>query len=210
MKLLSAMYLAPDPFFLFEDCLPVTDPTHLEEEPNSVLLLWGGADIAPSYYKQRANNFTSAWDSPSPRDRREQRLIEKALAMKMPIIGICRGAQFLCALAGGKLIQHVNGHGNNHYIRTHMGELVYSNSTHHQMMIPNKAGRILAWSDTPQSDIYVGEDDYFLPQNPEKEVEVVYWPKWKALGIQGHPEYMDKDSDFVKYCQSLVQEYILC
>lgn len=209
MKLLSALYKAPDPFFMFDDCIGIVDKGHLSEfaPDESVLLLWGGADISPSYYKQSPSVYTTANFWPSKRDWQESRMIDHAIDVGMPIIGICRGAQFLCAKSGGKLVQHLSGHEGNHHITTKENRTLLANSTHHQMMLPDESGEVLAWATTRQSKGYWDGDGEMEP--PEKEVEVVWWDKWKALGIQGHPEYMSPKSSFVAYCQSLVKEYIL-
>lgn len=205
--LLSAMYIANDPFFLFDNTVPVVMPEALEEfDPkDTVLLLWGGADISPYYYNE-VPVYTNAKYWPSDRDWREALLIRKAKELGMPMIGICRGAQFICCLAGGKLFQDVGGHEGNHRISTNNGMTLVANSTHHQMMVPNEEGEVLAWSTEPMSKKYLGQDGLCTP--PEKEVEVVWWKNWKALGIQGHPEYMGKNSPFVRYTQQLVRKYI--
>lgn len=209
MKLLSALYHATDPFLLFDDCIGIVDKTHLSEfDPaDSVLLLWGGADISTSYYKQSPSVYTTARFFPSKRDWQEAQMIDHAVEVGMPIIGICRGAQFLCAKAGGSLVQHLSGHEGNHHITTKEGRTLLANSTHHQMMLPDESGEVLAWATTRQSKDYWDGDGEMAP--PEKEVEAVWWSKWKALGIQGHPEYMTPSSSFVGYCQQLVKEYIL-
>lgn len=208
MQLLSALYEAPDPFFLFDKCTGIVDPEDMEsfDAKDTALLLWGGADISPSYYKQFPA-YTNATSWPSKRDWKEERLIKKAVEMGMPIIGICRGAQFLCALTGGALVQHLDNHEGNHLITTNDGHTLLANSTHHQMMLPNQDGEVLAWATSQMSPRYFDGRGEMAP--PEKEVEVVWWKKWNALGIQGHPEYMAPKSPFVRYCQSLVKEYIL-
>ena len=79
-------------------------------ETNSILILHGGADISPSLHNKKAAPWTHANDYPSPRDKAEVALAQRAIAPNIPIFGICRGAQLLTALAGGTLVQHVNGH----------------------------------------------------------------------------------------------------
>lgn len=37
-------------------------------------------------------------------------LYNNAKRLQIPMVGICRGAQFLNVMAGGKMIQHVEGH----------------------------------------------------------------------------------------------------
>ena len=43
---------------------------------------------------------------------------------------------------------------------------------------------------------------------PEKECEVVYYPKTNCLGIQPHPEMMDLNSNGVKWFQMILNKFI--
>ena len=63
-------------------------------EGADALLLWGGTDINPVFYKQDWHITTerSGHDkSPSLRDMVEWHLMHEARRLKIPIIGICRG-----------------------------------------------------------------------------------------------------------------------
>jgi hypothetical protein len=40
------------------------------------------------------------------------------------------------------------------------------------------------------------------------EPEIVLWPEIKALGIQGHPEWVVKTSDFYKLTVQLLKEHL--
>jgi len=205
MKLYSGYYEAQDPFFLFDSCEGVASPSQLEK--GGVLLLWGGSDISPEIYDQTPNSYVSA-TTPSKRDIVEMSLVRRAWKLGMPTIGICRGGQLLCAMNGGSLVQHVDGHHNKHMITTSEGTRILANSTHHQMMLPDAVQHeLLAWSTWPMSMVYYGEDNRKL--SIEREAEAVWFPKTQSLCIQGHPEYMPKDSDFVKYCQHLVKKFII-
>lgn len=198
--------------------------------PKGALILWGGADISPSIYGQKPSKHTSAGKELSERDKLELALASAAIRQQIPIIGICRGAQLLCALAGGKLVQHVSGHGNDHTIRTSEGQQVITSSLHHQMMFPwgmkREKFKILAWADPLKSEEYIGENDVDvdfgdnlidvvaseLPVHHASEIiepEVIYFPEIKGLGIQGHPEFIANiRHPFVQYTKELVDEYI--
>ena len=85
------------------------------------IVLWGGADISPVLYDE-----TPFWNSgprePTDRDLFEWELMRQAKKKGIPIIGVCRGAQIMCAFAGGKLVQHTTQHTNTvHKITTHDG-----------------------------------------------------------------------------------------
>lgn len=192
------------------------DKTHnvMEKGCNGIdaLLLWGGEDISPSYYGEKPNqNTDNRQGVPTRRDIQEWNAMKWAFQNRIPIIGVCRGAQFLCAFSGGKLVQHVNGHHRNHAVKTSTGLTMTTSSCHHQMMYPwDIKHEMLAWSLLPQSTTYQGEDNKVYPNMWGKpEPEVVYFPRTRGLAIQGHPEWMQANDEFVLYCQELVVNYFL-
>jgi putative glutamine amidotransferase len=71
------------------------------------LLLTGGADIDPSHYGERDQGSESVEHD---RDELEHAAWQVAVSRGLPILGICRGFQAMNAFAGGKLLQHVDGH----------------------------------------------------------------------------------------------------
>jgi putative glutamine amidotransferase len=68
------------------------------------LLLTGGTDVDPELYGQTRQDETETPDR--PRDRMENRLLREALKADLPVLGICRGMQFLNVFHGGTLVQH--------------------------------------------------------------------------------------------------------
>lgn len=178
------------------------------------LVIWGGEDISPSIYDQPVSKYTYAPAVPSHRDRIEMDACVAAIERNIPIIGVCRGAQLVCALAGGRLIQHVNGHGGSHMMECSDGTNVRTTSVHHQMMYPyDVEHELLAWAAPARSrGTYMIADNVSDPEMEDKpEPEVVWFPRIKALAIQGHPEFVrDAHTDpFVQYCMTLVDKYIL-
>jgi gamma-glutamyl-gamma-aminobutyrate hydrolase PuuD len=172
-----------------------------------ILVLHGGEDIATSIYKQYPGSYTYN-HLPSNRDKREIALVNKAMSLDIPIVGICRGAQLLTALAGGTLIQDVTGHGMNHTITTIDGEQMEVTSAHHQMCNPTGTNHeLLAWSTTNRSKHYMGEFDKQV--HMDCEPEVIYYPDMDALAVQPHPEWMSPDSEFVQYLYKLIEEKLL-
>lgn len=179
------------------------------------LIIWGGEDIATSLYGEKAGVWTGT-EELSARDRVEADACNEAIKQGKPIIGVCRGAQLLCALAGGKLVQDVRNHNRgDHLVRTSDGRLMETSSLHHQMMWPFQVEhKMLAWSEHRLSNHYAFNAERVKTATEIEalghvEPEVVYFPKIKGLAIQGHPEFQNPGDEFVLYCMDLVREYLL-
>lgn len=205
-RLFSALYQSKDPFGIFSDVVGCASPDMMDRD--GILLLHGGEDISPSIYGERNSSQCYASNRPSKRDKAEMKFVERAVALGIPIIGICRGAQLLCAMAGGKLAQHVTGHEwGKHDLEDENGFVTLTNSVHHQMMIPdNTRHKLIAWASPKLSDVYLGEDDKQL--DVAVEPELVYFEDLHALGIQGHPEYLTPANPFVQYCTKVIQNVL--
>jgi anthranilate/para-aminobenzoate synthase component II len=177
------------------------------------LVIWGGADISPSLYNDAVADMCGADWELSNRDYEEASACRAAIERDIPIIGVCRGAQLACAIAGGRLIQHVDNHGRTHGMTTDTGELIQTSSVHHQMMYPfDVEHKLLAWSSEKRSLRYIIGNNQTDPMMVDKpEPEIVWFPKIKALAIQGHPEFHgDPENDpFVQHCMKLVRQYVL-
>ncbi|GAA4982877.1 gamma-glutamyl-gamma-aminobutyrate hydrolase family protein [Kitasatospora paranensis] len=73
------------------------------------IVIAGGPDVDPERYGATRDLRT---DPPaSDRDAWELALIAAALALKTPLLGICRGMQLINVAFGGTLVQHLEGHG---------------------------------------------------------------------------------------------------
>jgi gamma-glutamyl-gamma-aminobutyrate hydrolase PuuD len=185
---------------------PTTDATLLDKAPDqiSLVVFTGGCDVSPHLYHQKTGFRTHA--NPD-RDEYEQQMFTKALAANLPMVGICRGAQFLCVMAGGQLVQDVINHGGIHTIRTSDGRLISCNSTHHQMQLPPVDAVPLAWAEPRLSaDHYLNGDNQQVAV--DREYEVVHYPTIRAIGIQYHPEWLGDDHPCVLYAQEMVRSHL--
>jgi len=194
--LYSVMYGGAYPFEdLAENVVPVRSPDQMVER-DAILVVWGGADISPALYGHKPSK--TIYTSPT-RDAVEWPCMKRAVEMGIPIIGVCRGAQMLCALAGGFLLQDVENHaGPRHTASTIDGSVIHVNSIHHQMMagLEGVEHELLAWCDVPRSPTYTWKDDLiYTPPAGFKEPEMVWFPKVKGMAIQWHPEAMAKECD---------------
>ena len=127
----------------------------------------------------------------------------------------------LCALHGGKLIQHVTNHaGSNHWIVDTGGKRYLTSSVHHQMMWPYSINNqdngikfhVLATAEHNLSSVYVFSDKVIKRKLEVPEPEVVvfnYQGATRSLAVQGHPEFMTRESPFVEYTRNLVKDHVL-
>jgi putative glutamine amidotransferase len=70
------------------------------------LLLTGGEDVNPAYYG-KLNELSKCEEIDDYRDSLELALINRALLVRMPIFGICRGEQILNVALGGTLLTDI-------------------------------------------------------------------------------------------------------
>ena len=215
MILYSAIYGGGHPF----DELPFIEKTLAVEHPDEldapgILVIWGGEDISPTLYNKAVSSYTHATHRISRRDAIEAALCKKAIEKDIPIIGVCRGAQLLCALAGGHLIQHVTHHGGRHMVELKGGGMVMTNSIHHQMMYPfNVEHEMRGWISRHLSGVHVDVSDDGLEfinglDANQPEPEYVYFPKIKGFAIQWHPEGMASTSEANKFLLKDIEQEI--
>lgn len=157
----------------------------------------GGVDVSPSMY----NEFVIRPEVEEPdrdRDRYEARVFQHATKAKL-LIGICRGAQLLCVLNGGKLWQHVTGHRGSHpcLYTDEAGKKRFVNVTsdHHQMMIPTKHGEVwgVAGKSTHRwNGFTVNERAARMTDKHMLDPEIVFFRTARNQGslcFQPHPEW---------------------
>ena len=162
-------------------------------------LFTGGHDVSPELYNEKP--LDGLVSSCMKRDRMEAYILKNAIQLDKPILGICRGIQFINAALGGTLYQdlptqyetEIEHHQNPPYdVPVHKvnvikdsplykcinSELLDVNSYHHQ-----------AVKDLPPNlkVMAVSEDGL---------VEAVYKPEQKFLwAVQWHPEFSYKTDD---------------
>lgn len=155
------------------------------------VVVWtGGADINPEIYNERALQGTY---HDLERDKYEIAAFRALPKTGGPLkVGICRGAQLLCALSGGSLWQDVEGHGHEHDVMdTRTGELITCSSLHHQEMIPPPDA--IVWGRAKEAfkkvRIDKGNKVIYAPlMTKYEDVEVLWVPHTESFCFQPHPE----------------------
>lgn len=220
MNLYSALLECWEPFdSFFPDATKKVVRRSDELKSPGILILWGGSDIHPSIYG-RSNQGSYVGNVPSIRDQDEIVLFTKAQKAGLLIVGVCRGAQLGCAMSGGILVQHVEGHEHSHRVTTKDGHVILSSSLHHQMMYPfDIPHELIAWSSAPCSPEYQGVSSEEWSKWPRRfyedlktqdviEPEIVFFPTTRCLAIQGHPEMMANDCKYNLYIHELISHEI--
>lgn len=170
---------------------PDADPEALAARLDGIIFS-GGADLHPDRYGAAADPRLGAVEP--DRDGFEFALLEAAMHVRRPLLGICRGHQLLNVWAGGTLLQHVeleqgDGHPRfgehrgerSHPVRLTRGSLAHRlygeetavNSLHHQVV-----------------DV-VGADLLVSGRSPDGTVEALEHPRLPVLSVQWHPEALD-------------------
>lgn len=176
-----------------------------------LVVFTGGEDVHPSIYSENKHHTTG---SNFERDEYERVRFDRAVFLNKKIIGICRGSQLVCALNKGILVQHQDNPNYMHNINTYDGKVLNITSTHHQAAYPFRLSedeyKVLGWTEN-MLPFHKGGNNEEL--NPKVECEIVYYPKTKSLGIQGHPEMMypsrDQSSyETIQYLQDLLDKFM--
>lgn len=189
----------------FQKFAPAGPTSLLETNPEEILcvVFTGGSDVHPSLYGEEVNRRTYANIA---RDNEDRKYFEIAKKHGIPMVGICRGSQFLCVMNGGRLVQHMDNHGGFHMIKTKDGKTLQVNSTHHQMAWPNEEAIPIAWSAPNRSPHYEGATGVKL--TPDREYEAVLYPQTNSLGIQWHPEMLPDDSEGYLFAEELIADLL--
>lgn len=185
--------------------------TEVEFPADADVIIWnGGEDIATSIYDEDSIGNSGPFLH-SPRDKAEIRLFQTfAGNPDKLLLGICRGAQLLNCLNGGKLYQDVDGHHSSHdMIDLRTMEVLKITSTHHQQMRPGPDGEVIGVSNLSTYK-RSGADglEHFQRMKEIKDgrdVEIVWYPITNTLCIQGHPEYVP-GSHYAEYTLGLLNE----
>lgn len=169
-----------------------------------LVLFKGGEDVHPSFYNEEMHPLTH---SNIQRDRYEKKIYEECVSLGKKMLGVCRGSQFLSVMNGGKLHQHIIGHGVTHPCYTidkdgEEGEISQITSSHHQCLDLDSVKdredfRVLGF--------------WFEDKTAKLVPEFATFPN--CLLIQSHPEYVCSEQGIIKgfepyieYCRNLLNE----
>jgi len=178
----------------------------------------GGTDVSPTYYGQGLHPRSQSPDI--ARDTLEKDVFLYCEGQGIPMVGVCRGAQFLCVGNNGALVQHISNHAINgrHDIITDQGTFNVS-SSHHQMMDLSGTKHTLIGYANELSEFYEGatkDNTAFrfkrevMPKDASGSViepEIVFFPETLSLCHQPHPEWQI-GSPYEKFFFDTIEQYL--
>ena len=175
-------------------------------ENADLVVFTGGEDVSPDFYGHPVHKTTQYNKA---RDLYEKKMFDLARSLNKPCLGICRGSQFACVMSGGVLVQNQPNPYFKHMIKTYDNLELEITSTHHQAAFPYEMPKdhykLLGWTENLLRFHVDGNDE---EMNPEKEAEIVFYPKTNFLGIQGHPEMLDVNSETIVYLRGLLNKFL--
>jgi len=175
--------------------LPLTEDEALLDEFTQAcdgFLLTGGYDISPSLYGQE--KLSACGDGTEGLDRMEAALLPRILAADKPLLGICRGLQFLNVSLGGTLWQDIPSQRPSHV--EHRMDAPYDRFVHRALqsedspllqIIPEREFSVN--SAHHQGICRLGEGLFPAARSEDGLVEAVCMPEKKFVyAVQWHPE----------------------
>lgn len=168
------------------------------------LVLSGGTHVHPERYGQQPQ-VTAHYDQ--QRDTTDRRLLEEAERIGIPVLGICRGAQFINVFHGGSLCQNVTP--------------LRVNTRHRPLLLPmqtvrlvsaSRLGRLMQSSVIGANRIHsqaikrLGRNLRVVALDNDHFVQAIEntHDQW-LMGVQWHPEYLLYHSGHRRIFQEFVQ-----
>ena len=156
-------------------------------------LLTGGHDVSPALYHEEP--IGDCVVCCPERDRMELLLLREALRLDKPVLGICRGIQFINAALGGSLYQDLN---TQHPSQVeHHQHAPYDVPTHTVSLLPETPLRHLLGLERLDVNSYhhqavreIAPGLVAMAVSPDGLTEALYKPDARFLwAVQWHPEF---------------------
>lgn len=156
-------------------------------------LLTGGHDVSPEFYGQERLSACGA--TSSERDAMENTVLRLAMAADKPVLGICRGIQFVNAALGGTLWQDLPTQHPSDV--PHVQRPPYDRPVHDVTVLPDTPlAKLLGVETLPVNSYHhqavrdLAEPLRPMAFSPDGLVEAVWHPEMRFLwAVQWHPEF---------------------
>ena len=166
----------------------------------------GGSDVDPALYGEARHSSSMV---NTLRDVADKVRYDEALSLGIPMVGICRGGQFLNVMCGGSMWQDVDKHAIGHLhsvLDVSTGESYDCTSTHHQMMLPTDEATIIGTADESTKRLRMdGNTSLVIQRVKGEDIEVVGYPAQNVLCFQPHPEMTEVGASCREYFFKLLE-----
>lgn len=173
-----------------------------------LVIFTGGADVNPLLYGETPHPSTFF---NKDRDEADMLVYAECLKQGIPMFGVCRGAQFLHVMHGGKLYQDIDHHNGDHNIWdvTDNTMIKSVSSVHHQSCIPNPDNGMIIVADAYKSkNRWINDKVKETGPRTAYDVEAFFYRDTCSFGVQGHPEYKGY-SEFRVWTLNKLHQYII-
>lgn len=168
------------------------------------LVLQGGVDVAPTNYGEQP--MRDEWSGDAPRDHYEIALVESAMKLNKPILGICRGHQLINVALGGTLYQDIETQVSDPL--QHRNADIYEKNFHSMTFTPGSwleklyEGRHTARINSVHHQAIKDLGEGLVVQGRSSDDDVIEAIKLDddrfVVGVQWHPEFQDpNDSELL-------------
>ncbi len=162
---------------------------YFDELPVKGIILSGGDDVNPSLYGGKGQNRRVS----AERDDTEKKLVEISIKKKIPLIGICRGAQLANVFFGGKLVQNIKSvTGINHVGTAHLINIIGKEPAD---LFEKEKFTVNSYHDHGINASSLSADLIPFALSSDGIVEGFYHPKYAIAGILWHPERQGCDKE---------------
>ena len=153
-----------------------------------MLLFCGGEDFEPSRYGK--TNHVNLGQVNLRRDAWEFAIAEEAIRRRLPLLGICRGCQFINILFGGTLWQDLPSEKTGAKPHRLKGEheIAVKSDTYLSQLIGAKSISVNSRHHQAAKDLARGFR--ISAVSPDDVIEAIEGADYPALGVQFHPESM--------------------
>lgn len=168
----------------------------------------GGEDVHPSFYKKPEYiDYCYPEDVSYTRDEIEWKMMEKVNQRGIPVLGICRGLQFINVFYGGTLIPDLATWGKFNHSKLPDGADRYHDvyiDPQSSLYVQTRLEKGRINSNHHQSADRIGKGLVVSAMSPEGTVEAIEWKhpedQFYLSLVQWHPERMDdQGSPLVEY-----------
>jgi N5-(cytidine 5'-diphosphoramidyl)-L-glutamine hydrolase len=169
-----------------QDIQPVhipNDPAHCTKylDGVSALILTGGDEIILTNPDEKSD------DPRARRDLTEYALLKHAIEKNLPVLGVCRGIQFINTFFGGTL-KKIEGH-----VATTHEVIITDNSI--QSLFPQKNMSVNSFHDNSIDTL--GKDLLPFATSNDGNIEGLVHSKYPIVGIMWHPERPEQQSNLI-------------